>query len=228
MVKTQVIPCSQEEMKKIIDASMSEPFYFMLFTVAKLTGRRLGELYGSQETKEIGRKIIGNKIEYDREGKAVPLSKTRAIVKKIPNQWKGGVKLQDIDLEKGIMKVWVLKRGNWIQDESILNQEAIQSIKFYLAGEGKDLKKSDYLFRKVSYRGIQDAIDRISKQAGINHKVSMHSFRHYLITELKRLGWTNDKISKLTGHKTPTSLVTYDHVVASDIKAEVLRDLKEL
>ena len=45
MPKTYPIPCTKEEMDKIIDASMNDDFFYMLFKVARKTGRRLGEYY---------------------------------------------------------------------------------------------------------------------------------------------------------------------------------------
>jgi len=45
MPKTQIVPCTKEEIEKIIQASMDNEFYYMLFSVAKKTGRRLGEYY---------------------------------------------------------------------------------------------------------------------------------------------------------------------------------------
>jgi hypothetical protein len=226
MTKTQIIPCTKEEMDKLLESSLDNDFYYMFFSVAKTTGRRIGELYGNQKKKEIGRKIIGKKTEYDEKGKEIALSKTRVIYKRIPNQYEGGVQVKDIDFDKGIMKVWVLKRRKAIQDESILIPETLKTIRHYVVKN--KLESNDYLFRKVSYRGIQDAVERYSKKAQILHKVSVHNFRHFFVTELKRKGWTNDKISKLTGHKTPSVLSIYDHVVASDIKEDAIKDLKDI
>lgn len=45
MVKTYPVPCSREEMDKIIEASLGDDFFYMLFMVAKTTGRRLGEYF---------------------------------------------------------------------------------------------------------------------------------------------------------------------------------------
>lgn len=45
MPKTEIIPCSKEEMDKIIEATMDDDFFYMLFKVARKTGRRLGEYY---------------------------------------------------------------------------------------------------------------------------------------------------------------------------------------
>lgn len=45
MVKTQPVPCSKEEMSKLIEATIGDDFCYMLFKVASKTGRRLGEYY---------------------------------------------------------------------------------------------------------------------------------------------------------------------------------------
>lgn len=226
MAKTEVIPCTKEEMDKLIEQSIGNDFYYMFFMVAKTTGRRIGELYGTPKKIEVGRKVVGKKIEYDENGNEVPLAKTRTIYKKIPNEYVGGVKVKDIDFQTGIMKVWVLKRRKLIQDETILTKEVLNIIRHYIAR--KKLSKDDYLFREKSYRAIQDAVGSYARKAEIDHKVSVHNFRHYFVTYLKKKGWTNDKISKLTGHKSPSNISIYDHVIASDIKDEALEDLREI
>jgi integrase len=48
MPKTLPVPCTREEMDKIIEASMDDDFFYMLFKVARKTGRRLGEYYAVQ------------------------------------------------------------------------------------------------------------------------------------------------------------------------------------
>lgn len=225
MVKTDVVPCTREEMDKLIEASIDNDFCYMLFNVARYTGRRLGEFHGNEKKKEIGRKVIGKKIEYI-DGKEIALDRTRKIYKRIPNEFEGGIKVKDIDFNEGLMKVWVLKRRKPMQDETVLTKELIQIIRHYVVRN--KLKPEDYLFRKLSYRGIQQSVKRYSKKAGIPHKVSFHNFRHYFVTELKRKGWSNDEIRKLTGHKSPQVLTIYDHVVAKDIKGKALEDLKDI
>jgi hypothetical protein len=226
MVKTQVIPCSKEEIDKIIEVSVKDDFYYMVFNVGRYTGRRIGELWGVQEMKEVGRVIVGKKIEYDEQGKEIALSKTKAVMQRIPNKYRFGVKVQDLDFEKGIMKIWVLKRRSYVQDETILTPELVRIIKHYILKN--NLKPEDYLFRAKSYRAIQEAVGRFAVEAGIKHVVSFHNFRHYFVTELKRKGWANDEIMKLTGHKTAQVLTGYDHIVASDIKDKALRDIHNL
>jgi integrase len=226
MVKSEPVPCSREEMDRLIQASLDNQFFYTLFSVAKTTGRRLGELYGNQKRIADQVNIIGHKPAYDSEGNKISLAITRTKFKKIPNEWEGGVKVKDIDFNNGIMKIWVLKRGKPMQDESILIKDVANLLKAYVIS--KKLKEDDFVFRELSYRQIQNKVSIYGKKAKIPHKVMFHNFRHYFVTELKRKGWSNDKIAKLTGHKSIEVLRIYDHIVASDIKEEALKDLKDL
>jgi len=45
MPKTYPVPCTKEEIDKIIEAAMNDDFFYMLFNIAKKTGRRLGEYF---------------------------------------------------------------------------------------------------------------------------------------------------------------------------------------
>jgi hypothetical protein len=225
MTKTEIIPCTKEEIDKLIEVTIGHDFYYMFYMVAKTTGRRIGELYGTPKKIKIGEKIVGKKtISID--GKEIAIDKKRIIYKRDSGKYIGGVQVKDIDFNTGMMKVWVLKRRKMVQDETILTKEALQIIRHYVVK--KKLKENDYLFREKSYTSIQASVKRFSKLAGIEHKVSIHNFRHYFVTYLKKKGWTNDKISKLTGHKSPNNISIYDHVVASDIKEDALEDLRDI
>ena len=136
------------------------------------------------------------------------------------------VKVSGIDFEKQVMMTQVLKRKRKVEKEAILSDEVCLQLKRYI--RMANLKLEDYLFRKVGYRQIQNLVVKYSKKAGIPHNVSFHNFRHYFITALVRQGWNYEKISKLTGHSSPGTLVHYDHAVASDIKEDALEALREL
>jgi len=45
MVKTYPVPCTKEEMDALIEASADNIFYYVLFSLAKTTGRRLSEYF---------------------------------------------------------------------------------------------------------------------------------------------------------------------------------------
>lgn len=136
------------------------------------------------------------------------------------------VRVGDIDFNKNIMVTQVLKRRKRVDKEAILTDEVARIIKQYIARH--QLGLDDFLFRKVSYRQIQNLIKKYGKLAGIEKNVSFHNFRHYFITELTRKGWSYDKIAKLTGHSSIGTLSIYDHAVASDIKEDALNALVDI
>lgn len=63
MPKSDIIPCNKEEMDRLIEASIEDDFFYMLFKVARKTGRRLGEYY-EVKVKDIDydRKIMMTKV----------------------------------------------------------------------------------------------------------------------------------------------------------------------
>lgn len=185
MTKTEVIPCSKEEMDKLIAATIQDTFFNMLFKTARTTGRRLGEYYDVR-VKDVFDKPDGTKI----------------------------------------MMTKVLKKRRKVEKEAILREDIYYQILQYIAQNKLNLE--DYLFRKVSYRQIQNKIKVYAKKAGITHNVVFHNFRHYFITELVRKGWSYDKIAKLTGHTSVGTLTVYDHVIASDIKDDALEAIKDI
>jgi integrase/recombinase XerD len=182
MPKTEIIPLTREEMDRLISSAINNDFVYMLFKIARKTGRRLGEYYD--------------------------------------------VQVKDIDYDRKVMMTKVLKRRQKIQKEALLDDELIYLIKRYI--QQNHLKLDDYLFRKVSYRQIQNIVSTYAKKAGITHKVSMHNFRHYFVTELFKMGWTYDKIAQLTGHSSAGTLAIYNHTIASDIGEQARKDIQKI
>ena len=136
------------------------------------------------------------------------------------------VKVKDVDFQKKIMMTKVLKRRMRVEKEAILDDDLVFLIKMYIVNH--QLTLDDYLFRKVGYRQIEKRISAYGEKAGIPHRVSPHSTRHFFVSELFKKGWTYDKIAKLTGHSSPGTLVQYDHTVASDIADEAREAIKDL
>jgi len=182
MPKTEPIPCTKEEIDSIIEATIEDDYFYLLFKLAKKTGRRLGEYYN--------------------------------------------VQVKDIDFDRKVMMTQVLKRRQKVYKEAILDDDLIYLIKRYI--QANKLKLDDFLFRKYSYRHIQNRVKHYAKIAGVLHNVSFHNFRHYFVTALFKQGWTYDKIAKLTGHSSVGTLATYDHTVASDIRADALESMSQI
>jgi integrase/recombinase XerD len=182
MVKGTVIPCTKEEMDALIKAASGDDFFYMLFKVARKTGRRIGEYWD--------------------------------------------VKVSDIDYDKKLMMTKVLKRRRKVVKEAILDDELVYLIQRYATQN--HLKLDDYLFRKVSIRQISNKVKQYAEEAGIDHNVSFHNFRHYFVTGLVKKGWDYNKISKLTGHSNPGTLTAYDHMVAEDIADDARNVINEI
>jgi len=164
------------------------------------------------------------------------LDRTVPVYKKL-GKWRFGVKVKDINLEKSTMMMWVLKRRKYIQDETFLMPEVVKLLRTFI--KKNQLKLEDYVFRRPnrSYRHMNNVLKRYAKAAQVpltkgtgNHKtsLSLHSYRHHFITELKRDGWTDDQIMIVTGHKTAAVLKTYSHIVPYDIRDKIMETVKTI
>jgi integrase len=179
MGKTKPRRHNKEQLESVIKEAYDNEFYFTLFTVAKSTGRRLGEYLG--------------------------------------------IRVRDIAWNEGLMFTPILKRRESIVKPARLTPETQELLKQYIARN--KLKEEDYLFRARCKTAIQKAIKVYAKRArdkgnNIATNFSFHNFRHYFVTELSSMGWSHEKISRLTGHLSPSTLVKYDSTDARDIKDE--------
>jgi len=66
------------------------------------------------------------------------------------------------------------------------------------------------------------------EKEGMRYSLSPHSFRHYFVTELQKMGVPNDKIVKLTGHKDTKTLSHYSHTLGTDFKQDLMPMLNEI
>tara|TARA_R100001530_G_scaffold64414_1_gene46275 strand:- start:336 stop:884 length:549 start_codon:yes stop_codon:yes gene_type:complete len=136
------------------------------------------------------------------------------------------IMVKDIDWENKTVLTKVLKRRKRIEKEALLDDDMIHLLKRFIQKEG--LKLDDYLFHKYSYRHIQNRVTHYAKKAEINHPVSFHNFRHYLITGLIKSGMSYDQVSKITGHSSVGTISVYDHSVASDIREKAMDAMRDL
>jgi len=88
------------------------------------------------------------------------------------------------------------------------------------------LGKNNRLWKK-GYRALQNVPKRYAKKAGINKPVMAHSFRHYVITQLRTQGWSWEDIAKITGHEV-MSVRYYDHTDAYLMEGDFRKAVVEL
>jgi integrase len=91
----------------------------------------------------------------------------------------------------------------------------------------KGLSRDERLFKR-SVRTYQRLPLKYSKLAGLDIYISVHGFRHYVITSLRQLGWSWENIQKVSGHKSVTSLAVYDHTDARLVEGDFRKALEAL
>lgn len=67
--------------------------------------------------------------------------------------------------------------------------------------------------RPVDPRGLQSAVKRAARRAGIDKRVSCHTFRHSFATHLLQNGYDIRTIQELLGHKDVRTTMIYTHVL---------------
>lgn len=82
-----------------------------------------------------------------------------------------------------------------------------------------------YLFesswkRRYSDRGIRRMLERYTELAGIDHTVSPHKLRHFLLTWLKKQGVDDALIQPYSGHASRQSLEVYSRLALGEAQQE--------
>ena len=239
-MKAYPMVLSKEQADAILrEAEKKDEFDYMFFLTLRYTGRRIGELYGIQEQEVTGRVPTGRTRTVYIKGKAYEVDITREIYKRVHNEYKYGVRVRDIDFGKGTMKVVILKTKKKVPGWSEINLTPLLQRVLYAYIQKNKLRPDDRVFRRKGkgIRQIQHLIKKYAKLAGVPTKIkqegivytlSPHSFRHTLISELKRQGWEDAKIIKFTGHKSANTLRNYDHTTAIDFKEDYLDAMTKL
>ncbi len=85
-------------------------------------------------------------------------------------------------------------------------------------------KRADYLFesnrqRKYTDRGIRKILAKYAQKAGLDHSISPHQLRHFLLTWLKKQGIDDALIQPYSGHSSRQSLEIYSRLSLSEAQS---------
>jgi len=129
------------------------------------------------------------------------------------------LKIKDIDLEEGIIRV---NLGKGKKDrQTILSKRAIEDLKIYFQ---KRNDENPYVFPgaqnkgHLSTRSIQKIVLQAAKLADIKKDISCHSLRHSFATHLLEKGVDIRYIQKLLGHKRLETTQIYTKVSTQKLK----------
>jgi integrase/recombinase XerD len=133
------------------------------------------------------------------------------------------IRLQDMDFDRKILHI---KQSKGRKDRMVpLSEHLIRGLKKYLAAE----HPKEWLFNgspngrsggdfdsRYSQRGVQWAVNRIAKLAGIKKEVSVHTLRHSYACHLLEDGMNIVTLQELLGHANIETTMEYLHLCQLD------------
>jgi len=133
---------------------------------------------------------------------------------------------RDINYEEKILWTSLEKtRRPGARGMCFIDNKTAAALKDYI--ESSSLGKDERFFQK-SRRTYQRMIMKYAKEAGLDIYVSVHSFRHFVITLLRQLGRSWKNIQKVSGHKSVTIQAVYDHTDARLVENDFRKALEAL
>jgi len=134
-----------------------------------------------------------------------------------------GIKLTDIDLDAGYMRV--LGKGNKERVVPVSGR-VCQLVKNYLLAVRPVLVKGDdpgNLFlntigHSMHLRAIWTTVKRYSNKAKLKKNITTHTFRHTCVTHMLRNGAPVRHLQEMLGHESLESTQIYTHVTINDLK----------
>lgn len=219
---------TKEEMDRLINVVGGDLFFTTFYKILKFTGRRTGEIVGTERNKKLTGGIRLKDIDFEKNQLRTYILKTK----------KRKLQVECSDCDKKfpyIYKFCPICQGQLpqidktnlkydVSEEIIIpiKQEAMDILKVYIDQRRPKFNENNFLFRKYSLSYLKKKIKKDCKQASIEKKFSLHGFRHYFITQCKRAGLTNEEIGLWTGHKNVATLNIYNRMLPKDVEDKIL------
>jgi integrase/recombinase XerD len=134
-----------------------------------------------------------------------------------------GIRLQDMDFDRKLLHV---RQSKGRKDRMVpLSEHLIRGLQKYIAAE----HPQEWLFHgspngrgggdfdsRYSQRGVQWAVNRVAKEAGIKKAVSVHTLRHSYACHLLEDGLNIVTLKELMGHANIETTMEYLHLCQLD------------
>lgn len=134
------------------------------------------------------------------------------------------IKINDIDFNNKTIKVM----GKGKKERIVFfGDYAFDAINAYLKNNPY---KNEYLVlnnkgNKITVRGVELIIEKISKKACINNNAHPHTFRHTFATHMLNNGCPLKSVQEYLGHSSLASTEVYTHITNDYIKEEYLKNM---
>ena len=140
-----------------------------------------------------------------------------------------GLRWNDINLTSGKLEVIEGKGG---KDRILwLNLDDLEMLKDWKDRQtdeaGKALKyvftsmSQDTIGNRLDNRYVQDMVKRYAEKAGIDKKISPHTFRHSFATDLYSQTGNIRLVQKALGHNQLSTTMIYTHIVDEELENEL-------
>jgi len=136
------------------------------------------------------------------------------------------IKIQDIDFNRNTIKI--LGKGN--KERYVIFGKVLKDIlDKYLKEARPVLVKDDnnYLIlnrfgKKISARGVEDILNKVVRNGGLDYHISPHTLRHTFATHMLDNGADLKSVQELLGHESLASTQVYTHISNEHLRSVYL------
>jgi integrase/recombinase XerD len=130
------------------------------------------------------------------------------------------LKIQDVDLKRGLLKVTRLKRKKKTKEPLAVGKDLIEHLREYIAWT--DMAKGPLFVGSrgpLTSRGLQQIWKAAVKRAGLPKELAIHSARHTLAVHLLKKTGNLRQVQKQLGHASPaTTANMYADITFEDMQ----------
>lgn len=220
-----------EELAKLF--RKERPNYFYLRAVFK----RLREILEVKVTKRLRKTpYVPSDEEITQYWKAVRQSKNVQNMLIVKTMLYTGVRvgelikirLSDVDFDNCHIRIYAGKGG---KDRIVLFPKSFKAALVKHVNEASQ-KGAQYLFesswkRPYTDRSIRYILSQYTKAAGLNHSISPHKLRHFLLTWMKKQGVDDALIQPYSGHASRQSLEIYSRLSIADAQKQYDKSMEK-
>ena len=155
------------------------------------------------------------------EGEGYRNTRDRALIEVL---WETGLRIAEAlalpdaiftkEVTKDTLELSIIGKGGWARTV-YFSPRVVRAIKAYLATR----KDSDTRLFPFTIRCAQQIVARRVKLAGIEKRVTPHTFRHSFGTHILRKGANLRLAQEMLGHRSITSTQVYTHITSPELKA---------